>query len=243
MPAASAVGAVSITMDDTSGAGEGAAPPPAAPPPPEQPARTATGIATARPYAILLMSRTIRSSSLRARVLNASMIMRVFCRVYNSNSVSHPPEMCRFLAICGGVMILSMVILSKVFIGVRCGGLRHRHRHRHRHRAAPAGAARPRTGSYRVTGMAETDTQTTALAPKALVGEIERTRANLARTIDEITDRVSPSNVAHRTVDRARGRISQIDPLVGGAVALAAVSVTCYLVWRRLRKYCLLYTS
>jgi hypothetical protein len=84
--------------------------------------------------------------------------------------------------------------------------------------------------------MAETDTQTQALAPKALVGEIERTRANLARTIDEITDRVSPSNVAHRTVDRAKERLSQIDPLVGGAVALAAVSVTCYLVWRRLRK-------
>jgi hypothetical protein len=92
----------------------------------------------------------------------------------------------------------------------------------------------PGTGPYRVSGMAETDTET--LAPTALVGEIERTRANLARTIDEITDRVSPSNVARRTADRARERVSQIDPLVGGAIALAAVSVTCYLVWRRLRK-------
>ena len=84
--------------------------------------------------------------------------------------------------------------------------------------------------------MAETDTQTPALAPKALVGEIERTRANLARTIDEITDRVSPSNVARRTADSARERISQVNPLAGGAVALAAVSVTCYLLWRRLRR-------
>jgi Protein of unknown function (DUF3618) len=84
--------------------------------------------------------------------------------------------------------------------------------------------------------MAETDTETQALAPKALVGEIERTRANLAATIDEITERVSPSNVARRTADRAKERIGQIDPLVGGAIALAAVSVTCYLVWRRLRK-------
>jgi hypothetical protein len=86
--------------------------------------------------------------------------------------------------------------------------------------------------------MADTDTETPALAlaPKALVGEIERTRANLARTIDEITDRVSPSNVARRTADGAKARISQIDPLVGGAIALAAVSVTCFLVWRRLRK-------
>jgi hypothetical protein len=84
--------------------------------------------------------------------------------------------------------------------------------------------------------MAETDTETTALAPKALVGEIERTRANLARTIDEISDRVSPSNVARRTADRAKERIGQIDPLIGGAVALAVVSVTGYLLWRRLRK-------
>jgi Protein of unknown function (DUF3618) len=84
--------------------------------------------------------------------------------------------------------------------------------------------------------MAETDTDTTALAPRELVTEIERTRANLAQTIDEITDRVSPANVARRTTDRVKERLSQVDPLVGGAVALAAVSVTCYLVWRRLRK-------
>jgi hypothetical protein len=84
--------------------------------------------------------------------------------------------------------------------------------------------------------MAETDTDTTALAPSELVTQIERTRANLAQTIDEITDRVSPGNVARRSADRVRERISQVDPLVGGAVALAAVSVTCYLIWRRIRR-------
>jgi hypothetical protein len=47
---------------------------------------------------------------------------------------------------------------------------------------------------------------------------------------------VNPANVARRTTDRVRERISQIDPLIGGAVALAAVSVTCFIVWRRLRK-------
>jgi len=92
-----------------------------------------------------------------------------------------------------------------------------------------------------VTDMAETDTKTgelepTDLPPKELVSEIERTRANLARTIDEITDRVSPANVARRATDQVKGRLSQVDPLIGGAVALAAVSVTCYLLWRRLRK-------
>ena len=84
--------------------------------------------------------------------------------------------------------------------------------------------------------MAETETDSSKLAPNALVGEIERTRAELARTIDEISDRVSPSKVAQRATDRARERISQVDPLIGGAVALAAVSLTCYVIWRRLRK-------
>ena len=84
--------------------------------------------------------------------------------------------------------------------------------------------------------MAETETDSSNMAPDALVSEIERTRAELARTIDEISDRVSPSKVAQRATDRARQRISQIDPLIGGAVALTAVSVTCYLIWRRLRK-------
>lgn len=84
--------------------------------------------------------------------------------------------------------------------------------------------------------MAETDTDSTELPPNALVTQIERTRTDLARTIDEIADRVAPSNVARRAGDRLRERISQIDPLVGGAIGLAAVSVTCYLIWRRLRK-------
>lgn len=87
--------------------------------------------------------------------------------------------------------------------------------------------------------MADTEIETReepALPPKELVGEIERTRANLARTIDEIADRVSPANVAKRSADSVKERISQIDPLIGGAVALGVVSVTCYFVWRKLRK-------
>ena len=89
--------------------------------------------------------------------------------------------------------------------------------------------------------MAGTDIETKAagqadLPPTALVGEIERTRADLARTIDEIADRVSPGNVARRTADRARERLSQVDPLLGGAIVLAAASVSCYLIWRKIRK-------
>lgn len=84
--------------------------------------------------------------------------------------------------------------------------------------------------------MAQTQSDSSKLPPETLVSEIERTRADLARTIDEISDRVSPSRVARRTADHARMRISQIDPLIAGAAALAVVGVTCFLVWRRIRK-------
>jgi hypothetical protein len=82
------------------------------------------------------------------------------------------------------------------------------------------------------------DTETTSMKPgqAALVTEIEKTRADLARTIDAISDRVSPSRVVQRTSAEIRARLSQIDPLVGGAVVLAAVSVTSYFVWRKVRK-------
>jgi Protein of unknown function (DUF3618) len=84
--------------------------------------------------------------------------------------------------------------------------------------------------------MAETDIESSKLAPAALVSQIENTRADLARTIDEIADRVSPSRVAQRSTDQMRERISHIDPLIGSAVALATVSVACFVVWRRLRR-------
>jgi type VI protein secretion system component VasF len=87
--------------------------------------------------------------------------------------------------------------------------------------------------------MAESDIETKSAEPTVpteLVDEIERTRANLAQTIDQIADRVAPANVARRAVDQARERLSQVDPMVGGGIALAAASVTCYFIWRKLRK-------
>jgi Protein of unknown function (DUF3618) len=84
--------------------------------------------------------------------------------------------------------------------------------------------------------MAETQAGSAKLGQAELVTEIENTRAELARTIDAIADRVTPSKVAQRTALEVRAKLNQVDPLVGGAVALAAVSVTCYLIWRRLKK-------
>ena len=50
--------------------------------------------------------------------------------------------------------------------------------------------------------MAEANGEVAVRDPDALVTEIERTRESLARTIDQLADRVSPANVAHRALDR-----------------------------------------
>jgi small-conductance mechanosensitive channel len=86
------------------------------------------------------------------------------------------------------------------------------------------------------TQVAETETGSAKLGQHALVTEIEKTRMELAQTIDAISDRVSPGKVAQRATARVRDRVSQVDPVVGGAIALAAVSLTSYLIWRRLRR-------
>ena len=75
----------------------------------------------------------------------------------------------------------------------------------------------------------------TDIAPDTLVSEIEKTRADLARTIDTIADRVSPRNAARRALDRARERASEVDPKVGIAAAAVAVGVTALVLWRRRR--------
>ena len=56
--------------------------------------------------------------------------------------------------------------------------------------------------------MAEANGTVAISDPDALVKEIERTRKSLARTVDELADRVSPANVAHQALDRARSSSS-----------------------------------
>jgi len=69
--------------------------------------------------------------------------------------------------------------------------------------------------------------------PDTLVREIERTRENLARTIDAIADRVSPANNARRILERARERTGKIDMRYVAAGAAVAVGVTAaLLIWR-----------
>jgi MYXO-CTERM domain-containing protein len=81
--------------------------------------------------------------------------------------------------------------------------------------------------------MAEANGEVAVRDPDALVKEIERTRENLARTIDALTQRVSPGNLARRALERAREQASRRQVQLAAGVALAAVAA--YLLWRRRR--------
>jgi hypothetical protein len=81
--------------------------------------------------------------------------------------------------------------------------------------------------------MAETDTASAARDPDTLVTEIQRTRDNLARTIDAIADRVSPAGNARRALQRAREQASRVDVRYVAAGATIVAGFTAALViWR-----------
>jgi hypothetical protein len=83
--------------------------------------------------------------------------------------------------------------------------------------------------------MAEANGEVAVRDPDALVTQIERTRESLARTIDELADRVSPANMANRALDRAREQFERPEArIAGGAVAaLAVLGVAVFLIRRR----------
>ena len=84
--------------------------------------------------------------------------------------------------------------------------------------------------------MADAETESKPVDQDALVADIDRTRAELARTIDAISDRVSPKKNVQRVTDQLRERASQIDPVMAGAAAAAVViGVTVLLLRRRKR--------
>jgi hypothetical protein len=81
--------------------------------------------------------------------------------------------------------------------------------------------------------MAEANGEVALRDPDALVKEIERTRENLARTIDTLTERVSPANLAKRAMSQARDQVSR--PQVQVGVAAVTVVTLALMVWRRRR--------
>ena len=86
---------------------------------------------------------------------------------------------------------------------------------------------------------ADADTDAKPLDQRALVADIDRTRAELARTIDAISDRVSPKKNVDRAMEQVRQRTAQVDPLMAGAAAAAIIlGVTALFLWRRSKRLC-----
>jgi hypothetical protein len=85
--------------------------------------------------------------------------------------------------------------------------------------------------------MADAETDAKPVDQDALLADIDRTRAELARTIDAISDRVSPTKNVSRALDQVRRRASQVDPLIAGAATAAVlVSVTVIFLVRRRKR-------
>ena len=88
--------------------------------------------------------------------------------------------------------------------------------------------------------MADAETESKPVNQHALLADIDRTRADLARTIDaisdRISDRVSPKKNVERIADQLRKRASQIDPVMAGAAAAAVVFGVSVLLLLRRRK-------
>jgi len=85
--------------------------------------------------------------------------------------------------------------------------------------------------------MADAETDAKPVNQDELVADIDRTRAELARTIDAIADRVSPKKNVDRAMAEFRQRTSQIDPLVAGVAAAAlVVGVSVLFLARRRRR-------
>jgi Protein of unknown function (DUF3618) len=73
--------------------------------------------------------------------------------------------------------------------------------------------------------------------PDAIVAEIERTRENLAQTIDELADKVSPANNVRRLRERLAEQAARPDvQLAAAAVGLAVLGFTIYRIWGRRRR-------
>jgi hypothetical protein len=84
--------------------------------------------------------------------------------------------------------------------------------------------------------MADAETGSKPVDQDALVADIDRTRAELALTIDAISDRVSPKKNVERVSGQLRGRAGQIDPVMAGAAAAAVVIVVGVSVLLLLRR-------
>jgi hypothetical protein len=73
------------------------------------------------------------------------------------------------------------------------------------------------------------------LSQQELMKQMDQARVELGRTVDAITGKVRPANVARRTADKLRQRIQTVDPKLVGAGAAVVVGLVAFAVWRRRR--------
>jgi hypothetical protein len=73
--------------------------------------------------------------------------------------------------------------------------------------------------------------------PDMIVAEIERTRENLARTIDALTEKVSPANNVRKLREQVAEQVARPEVILGAAaVGLAVVGFAIYRIWGRRRR-------
>jgi hypothetical protein len=73
--------------------------------------------------------------------------------------------------------------------------------------------------------------------PDAIVAQIERTRENLAQTIDTLAERVSPAGNARRLRERALELAQRPEVrMAAAAVGLAIVGIAILKIWGRRKK-------
>jgi hypothetical protein len=77
----------------------------------------------------------------------------------------------------------------------------------------------------------------TSSDPEALVAQIERTREDLARTIDTLAERVSPAHNVARLKDKVAAQMARPEVRIGAAaVGAAVVGVAILRIWVRRRR-------
>jgi len=92
-------------------------------------------------------------------------------------------------------------------------------------------------GRVALTGTVTSNGRVARRDSEDIVAEIERTRENLARTIDTLADRVSPASNARRLRERASEELRRPEvQLAAVALGLAVTGVVIYRLWVRRRR-------
>jgi len=92
-------------------------------------------------------------------------------------------------------------------------------------------------GAVEVRGTVAVPTPVNGSDPEAIVAQIERTRENLAQTIDTLADRVSPAGNARRLRERAIEQAGRPEVRMAAvAVGLAVVGIVVLRFWGKRRK-------